>query len=152
MSLHNKKGLRIICPVLFILYCIALVYFLIFSDSFGRGQYEVRRYNLEPFMEIKRFINNRNYLSSSSVIMNLLGNVLAFIPFGILIMWIRKKSTGFFTVAFLSALFSFAIEIVQYVTRLGVFDVDDIIMNTFGGVLGYIIYCILARIDRKRRK
>ena len=126
MSIENKKKLRVLCLVLFILYSISIVYFLIFSDMFGRGHgYEEMRYNLTPFLEIKRFVKYRSYMTTTSVMLNLVGNVLAF---------------------------SLSIELVQLITKLGVFDVDDIIMNTFGGMLGYIIYYILARFDRKRRK
>ncbi|MFC3041456.1 VanZ family protein [Virgibacillus xinjiangensis] len=39
-------------------------------------------------------------------------------------------------------LFSFSIEILQYVTQLGVFDVDDIILNTLGGYLGFLIFVL----------
>ena len=135
MSIENKKKLRVLCLVLFILYSISIVYFLIFSDMFGRGHgYEEMRYNLTPFLE------------------NLVGNVLAFVPFGMLIRWVRGKKTGFFTATLAAFAFSLSIELVQLITKLGVFDVDDIIMNTFGGMLGYIIYYILARFDRKRRK
>ncbi len=153
MSLENKKKLQAVCRLLFVLYSITIIYFLIFSDSFGRGHgYDVMRYNLEPFVEIKRFIKYRDSLTTTSVMLNLVGNVLAFVPFGMLIRFVRKKPTGFFTAMLLSFMFSLCIELVQLVTRLGVFDVDDIIMNTFGGIIGYIIYYILARIDRKRRK
>jgi glycopeptide antibiotics resistance protein len=130
-----------------------MIYFLIFSDNFGRGHgYDVRRYNLEPFLEIKRFITYRNYLSTTSVLLNLIGNVVAFVPFGMLVRWARNKKTGFFVAALYSALFSCVIEIIQLITRLGVFDVDDIIMNTIGGIIGYLIYLALAFWDRNRRK
>ena len=120
MSIENKKKLRALCLVLFILYSISIVYFLIFSDMFGRGHgYEEMRYNLTPFLEIKRFVKYRSYMTTTSVMLNL---------------------------------FSLCIELIQLITKLGVFDVDDIIMNTFGGMIGYIIYYILARFDRKRRK
>ncbi len=153
MSIENKKKLRVLCLVLFILYSISIVYFLIFSDMFGRGHgYEEMRYNLTPFLEIKRFVKYRSYMTTTSVMLNLVGNVLAFVPFGMLIRWVRGKKTGFFTATLAAFAFSLSIELVQLITKLGVFDVDDIIMNTFGGMLGYIIYYILARFDRKRRK
>ena len=97
MSIENKKKLRVLCLVLFILYSISIVYFLIFSDMFGRGHgYEEMRYNLTPFLEIKRFVKYRSYMTNTSVMLNLVGNVLAFVPFGMLIRWVRGKKTGFF--------------------------------------------------------
>lgn len=153
MSKKSKDKLRLFCLVLFIIYIIVIVYFLIFSDGFGRGHgYDTRRYNLEPFLEIKRFIKYRELLTTESVMLNLVGNVVAFIPFGMLIRWVRNKKTNAFVALFYSFTFTLAIELVQFITKLGVFDVDDIIMNTLGGLLGYIIYWILACIDRRRRK
>ena len=53
MSIDNKKKLRVLCLVLFILYSISIVYFLIFSDMFGRGHgYEEMRYNLTRFSRL----------------------------------------------------------------------------------------------------
>ncbi len=139
--------------MLFIIYIIVLIYFLLFSDGFGRGQaYEEMRYNLEPFFEIRRFIKYRKLLPTESVVLNLVGNVAAFMPFGMLLRFVRRQKTNAFAAFFYSFAFTFGIECVQLITRLGVFDVDDIIMNTFGGILGYMIYRILACIDRRRRK
>ncbi|MGN0393870.1 MAG: VanZ family protein [Coprococcus sp.] len=151
MSTKNQKKLRAICFVLFIIYIIAIVYFLIFSDMFGRGNgYDVRRYNLEPFTEIKRFIKYRDAMSSTSVMLNLVGNVVAFMPFGMLIRWARNKKTNAWIALLYSFSFTLLIEIIQYITMLGVFDVDDIIMNTAGGMIGYLVYYITARIYRRK--
>lgn len=98
MSIENKKKLRVLCLVLFILYSISIVYFLIFSDMFGRGHgYEEMRYNLTPFLEIKRFVKYRSYMTTTSVMLNLVGNVLAFVPFGMLIRWVRGKRPDFYS-------------------------------------------------------
>lgn len=152
MSEKKKNKLRTVCLVLFMIYIVAMVYFLIFSDQFGREPYETMRYNLEPFLEIKRFIRYRELLTTESVMLNLVGNVVAFMPFGMLIRWVRNKKTSVFVAFLYSLAFTLCIEWVQLVTKLGVFDVDDIIMNTLGGVLGYIVYWILACIDRRRKK
>lgn len=152
MSLNKKEKLRVVCSLLFILYIVAMFYFLIFSDGFGRGNgYTTRRYNLEPFLEIKRFIKYRNSLSNESVILNLVGNVVAFMPFGMLIRWGRNKKTGFFAAFCYSLIFTVLIETIQYITYSGVFDIDDIIMNTIGGLLGYMIYRILSYFDKRRK-
>lgn len=138
--------------MLFVIYMVVLVYFLIFSDGFGRGQYDTMRYNLEPFLEIKRFIKYRELLSTESVMLNLVGNVVAFMPYGMLIRWVRNRKTNVFVAFLYSLAFSLCIEWIQLVTKLGVFDVDDIIMNTLGGVLGYLVYWILACIFKGRKK
>jgi glycopeptide antibiotics resistance protein len=123
---------------------------------YGRAEgYVDYRYNLIPFYEIRRFIHsamNNGSIRGIDIVINLMGNVLAFIPFGALIRWVRNQKTGFWIAVLYTFLFSLFIEIIQLVTRVGVFDVDDLILNTCGGAVGYGIYRILRAIDRKRYK
>lgn len=73
-------------------------------------------------------------------IINLLGNVVCFMPFGFLLPTISKKKAlkNIFSVTFLAMIFSVFIESAQLITKVGAFDVDDIFLNTLGGALGYI--------------
>lgn len=152
--MDSRKRFRTICLILFILYVLAIIYFLLLSDIYGRTDgYSDYRYNLIPFLEIKRFIHSAFYSGSIhyvDIFINLIGNVVAFIPFGALIRWVRNKKTGFFIAVLYTFLFSFGIEIIQLVTKVGVFDVDDLILNTLGGAIGYLCYRILRAIDRRR--
>ena len=50
---------------------------------------------------------------------------------------------------FYSLLLSLGVEVMQLITRVGSFDVDDIFLNTLGGVLGYIIFVICNAIRRR---
>lgn len=154
--MENRKRFRIICLALFILYVIAIIYFLLLSDIYGRVEgYSEYRYNLIPFLEIKRFISsalNGGSIQYIDVFINLIGNVVAFVPFGALIRWVRNRKTGFFIAVLYTFLFSFAIELIQLVTKVGVLDVDDLILNTCGGAIGYVCYRILRAIDRRRRR
>ena len=88
-------------------------------------------------------------MSPMSVFLNLYGNIIAFIPFGMLLRWARNKNTTFVQALLYSLGFTLAIETVQYITTLGVFDIDDIIMNTLGGVIGYCIYYVTAKLIRR---
>lgn len=152
--MDSRRRFRIICLVLFAIYVIAIVYFLLFSDMYGRTQgYTNYRYNLIPFYEIRRFIRsvmNEGSIRPLDIFVNLIGNVIAFIPFGALIRWVRNQKTGFWIAVLYTFLFSLAIEMIQFFTKVGVFDVDDLLLNTMGGALGYAIYRILRAIDRKR--
>lgn len=153
MKAETKKVVRHICLFLFIIYVLVLAYFVFLSDGYGRVDgYSDYRYNLTPFTEIKRFIIYSGQVGIIKSTINLLGNVAAFVPFGALIRWVRNKKTGFFTATVYTFLFSLCIECVQLVTRVGVFDVDDLILNTLGGMIGYLFYYILARYDKKKRK
>lgn len=136
--------------ILFYLYIILLCYFLFLSDHYGRGIIsEEYRYNLEPLKEIKRFIKYRERLGFENFVVNILGNILAFAPFGFLLPMLKKSYRRFIVIAFLSILFSLTVELLQMYTKVGVFDVDDILMNSIGGILGYIAYSIASSIYRK---
>jgi len=57
-----------------------------------------------------------------------------------------KRCRNLFFVIVLSLELSLLVEVVQLVTRVGSFDVDDLLLNTIGGILGYIIYKVFAGI------
>jgi len=131
--------------LLFYLYIILLFYFLFFSEHYGREHvFREYRYNLVLFKEIKRFITYRKQLGIESFVVNILGNILAFTPFGFMLPMLNMKYRRFFYVTFLSILFSFSIELIQLIFKVGIFDVDDMLMNTVGGILGYIAYKIFS--------
>lgn len=148
----NRKSIRTISVLLFLVYICALAYFVFLSDGFSRVEgYSSYRYNLTPFLEIKRFATSSS-LNFKAILVNLAGNVAAFMPFGALVRWVRNKKTGFIIAALHTFIFSFIIETIQLVTMVGVFDVDDLILNTLGGLLGYICYAILKAMNNKREK
>lgn len=152
--MESRKRFRTICLIFFTIYVLGIVYFLLLSDIYGRIEgYTDYRYNLIPFLEIRRFLHsafNGGSIDYIDVFINLVGNVVAFIPFGALIRWVRNCKTGFFIAVLYTFLFSLAIELIQFFTKVGVFDVDDLILNTCGGAIGYICYRILRFLDRKR--
>lgn len=138
----NKKRVRFWGRILFILYIILAVYFLFFSDSFDRTMIRSEyRYNLEPLAEIKRFWFNREQLGMQTIMINLVGNVVCFMPFGFLLPTISKRKfvKNIVGVFFCTLLFTLSIETIQLVTKVGAFDVDDILLNTIGGILGYLV-------------
>lgn len=138
----KKKQVRFFGRTLFILYMVLAVYFLFFSDMLDRTMISDKyRYNLEPFAEIKRFWINREQLGLKSIMINIVGNVVCFMPFGFLLPTLSKKKVvknvvGVFVI---TLLFTLSIETIQLITKVGAFDVDDILLNTVGGVLGYLV-------------
>lgn len=106
------------------------------------------RYNLELFKEIKRFWNYRDQVGFFAMFTNLFGNVVIFVPFGFF-MPMASKYRSFFATLFYSFGLSLCVETFQLVTRVGSFDVDDLLLNTIGGVVGYIVFVIGAAIRRK---
>lgn len=149
MSVRKTRALRAFGKVLFLLYVGFLIYFLFLAEWYGRtGVSEEYRYNLELFREIKRFIIYRDQLGAFAVFANLAGNILIFMPYGFFIS-MASRSRGFFKTLFFSMGLSLCVEITQLFSRVGSFDVDDILLNTVGGVVGYIIFLICNAIRRK---
>ena len=138
----------------FIVYISVLVYFLFFADMFGRTSGSTNyRYNLTPFKEIRRFIVYSGHLGASSVFTNLIGNVVAFIPFGIFLPILTNNRLKFFQVTVFTFALTLAIEMIQLMSRVGIFDVDDMILNTLGGIIGYLLFFVWKSIkERKERK
>lgn len=148
---HYKK-LRILCNILFWVYILVLFYFLFFAEMAGRmDQNRTYHYNLVLFKEITRFIKYRHLLGWVGVFQNLLGNILIFLPFGMLVPILSKRYKGFWMVTLLSFELSLAVELIQLVTKVGSCDVDDMLLNTIGGMLGYACFALLRRRRRKHR-
>ena len=149
MSQKQVKKIRTLGKVLFVLYIFYLLYFLIFSDWYGRtGVSREYQYNLVLFKEIKRFIEYREELGAFAVFTNLFGNILIFMPFGFFIS-MASRARGFFMTLFYSFGLSLCVEVFQLLTKVGSFDVDDLLLNTIGGVLGYILFSICNTIRRR---
>ncbi|MCI9127642.1 MAG: VanZ family protein [Eubacterium sp.] len=120
---------------------ILALYFMFFSETLDRTMVsDEYRYNLTLFKEINRFWNMRYTYGWDVTIVNLLGNVVCFMPFGFLLPTVSRKKIfkNFLSVTFMAMLFSLGIETVQLLMKVGAFDVDDIFLNTVGGLVGYI--------------
>ncbi len=130
------------------LYIAFIIYFLIFSDWYGRSETGIYRYNLIPFKEIRRFWEYRDQLGMAAMFTNLFGNILIFIPFGFF-MPMASRIRSFSATLLCSFGLSLCVEIFQLLTRVGSFDVDDLILNTLGGVLGYLIFTAVSALRRK---
>lgn len=141
----NKKH-RILSGVVFIIYLVFLIYFMFFAEGLGRGIVSSEyKYNLIPFKEISRFIKYWKILGVGAVAANLLGNVVAFVPFGMFLPGLINNRYSYFGMAVLSFDMSLLIELLQLASKVGSFDVDDLILNTVGGLIGYCIFRYLFK-------
>lgn len=157
MRIKTKKMIVRISWILFIIYIAGLCYFLFFSEGYGRtGIDHEYRYNLVLFKEINRFIEYRREVGFSSYIVNVFGNVFAFSPFGFVLPIISPYNRKFLNVTLLGFEFTLMIEVIQLVFKVGIFDVDDILLNTIGCIIGYIVFAICNRLvggkNRDRKK
>ena len=139
--------------VLFIAYLTLLVYFMFFAESFGRNP-DLREYsyNLEPFKEIRRFYKYRKLLGMEAFLLNIAGNVVGFMPCGFFLPIISRRSKKFYNTFLFSFCLSLCIEITQLVFRVGSFDVDDLFLNTLGGMLGVFTHRVVQKVRIRRRK
>ena len=138
MKKFIEKNKNLIISIVFIVYLLVLCYHLFLSDSLGkRGISDIYRYNFTLFKEITRYIENINVIGTRLVILNLAGNVFAFVPFGLFVgYYLRKKKFAFIKTALLGFAFTVLIEGIQLVTKVGICDIDDVVLNTIGVLIG----------------
>lgn len=147
MKSVSRKFIKSVSRVLFAVYIILLAYFLFFSERYGRTpNTEEYRYNLVLFKEVKRFIEYRKIIGMQNFIINIFGNIFAFAPFGFVLPIISRDDRKILNITLLSFEFSLTIELLQLIFRVGIFDVDDLLMNTLGGLIGGICFIICHKI------
>ena len=100
------------------------------------------RTNLIPFIYLFDYDNVRD------IIWNVVGNMIMFIPTGIVLPAIYKKLNCFWKVVAVGALISLCTEILQLPFPARASDVDDLILNTLGVAVGYGIYAAFRRLKR----
>ena len=125
--------------LIFILYVMCLFEVVTLQDSnYGLS-------NLIPFKEIFRY-----EFGSKLFIKNIVGNILLFLPYGYFASD-YLKSKKIYLPAFLTFIVSITIELVQL--KIGrTFDIDDVILNTLGGISGYLLYILIEKIKNKLPK
>ncbi|MCW3168497.1 VanZ family protein [Chryseobacterium sp. 09-1422] len=116
-------------------YTVFLLYLMFFG--MGRFQYDDNIVRFQPVVSTIWFI--KGTVSWFNIVKIVLGNVVMFIPFGFL-GWVfpQLKDLKSLIIAFVSAIV--IVEALQYFSRMGVFDIDDIILNTLGVYLGWKIF------------
>lgn len=150
MKRETKKKIQIVSAALFLFYLVCLTYFLFFAESLGRSYTEREyTYNLHLFKEIVRFWSYREELGTAAVLANIVGNVVCFIPFGAILPVLNRKARNFFLILALCFEFSLLVECAQLISKVGSFDVDDLFLNTLGGILGFFIFTVCNKMRRK---
>ncbi|MCY0904368.1 VanZ family protein [Arthrobacter sp. H14-L1] len=78
---------------------------------------------------------------------NVVRNVLIFIPLGVYVSWLRHWAAVWLTVLTVASV-SVAVEIIQGVFAVGASDIDDVILNCVGGIMGILTFRLLSVILR----
>ena len=109
--------------IMFIIYLLILFFIV----TYPINEYGYNNYNL--FRELLRY-----KIGSNGFINNIIGNILLFIPFGMFLRYYFKLKI--ISLIFITILYSLSIEITQILINR-VFDIDDIILNLIGSIIGY---------------
>lgn len=134
---HKKKVslLNEIMLLLFVAYILILFQLVTYENNGFNGV------NLIPFKEILRY-----EFGSKEFTRQVIGNIILFIPFGFFITYyanIKSIGSAFFT----TVAASIVIETVQYFIGRS-FDIDDIILNVVGGIIGFLLFVALDAIKK----
>jgi glycopeptide antibiotics resistance protein len=153
MNRFRKRGI-------FFLYCMVIVFIILMKGSLEFTLQTLINWNTEsvlkgietanllPFQTIQLYAETSNRILRFS---NVYGNIGIFIPFGILLPYAYEKTVKFGTFLSYTFVAVAGIEVSQVFSTLGIFDVDDILLNCFGSVLGYFIYHLCFLLVRLKR-
>lgn len=140
--------------ILFLAYC-ALMLWLLFGQRYEGTQLREllenadRRANFVPFETVRLYLRLLKNGASESLlrhaVINLVGNVVMFVPLGWLLPAVWERLRGFFKTFLLCAAIICLVEAVQYATALGSCDIDDLILNLIGATLGYAFWRLTRR-------
>lgn len=140
MNSRHKKVTKVFSRVLFVMYLVSLALVTIYRN----GEYmEVRQINIIPIQHLidSYNISKTQYPDMAILVLiyNIFGNILWFVPMGIgLTCFLKDMTLG--KVVLFSFIISLWIELTQYILMVGITDIDDLIFNTIGGAIGYLLY------------
>lgn len=143
------KGTKNLSKGKFALYGISICYLaVVFGAVFlSRGSmYGIA--NLHLFSSYKEGYHEMDM----SLLRNNALNIMLFIPFGFLLPLYSDKLKKIYKVVPIGFIVTLAIEIIQYITKMGIFEVDDIFNNTFGTLIGYCIFMIFYNLLKKKNR
>ena len=152
--MNNKeiKGLNILSIILFCIYILLLIWIVLLKCniylSITNGYFEFKTltlkerfdYYLIPFIDYFNNDSTQTFIKFKDGILN----VFVFIPLGLYLSFFIKKNK-FIKVIFYTFLISLLFEVIQLFSLLGSFQTEDLILNIFSGLLGYIIYKIIYK-------
>ena len=148
--LDNNKPMKINLYIFFGLYLILLITLTLFDSLWLRNGFNFSgfdniqdRINLVPFKTIMTFVKEFDSMySTSQIMLNLFGNVCAFMPMALFLPLLFKRQNKVSQFVITLTLMILGIEFLQLITGSGRFDIDDLILNLFGAVLVYLLFKI----------
>ena len=134
----NKVSLKAF-KVLFVIYILFMIWELYLGNFRSPGY---AGYNLIPFKTILGYLVNMRYYSTWIIIVNIVGNIIVFIPMGFFISFFLRDKASLIRVILISVAVLVPAELLQAFFKVGSFDIDDIILNVLGSILGFMAYKI----------
>lgn len=142
-----KKVIDALIKISFIIYILALCVIL-FGGSRGHWadfsilQYAAMQMNLVPFETIMLYIRAmvRGTINPGIAIANLVGNFLLFMPMGVYLPFFFKKIRTLLDYVLYMIPVLTMVELIQLLTKRGSFDIDDLILNLSGAIIGFWIW------------
>lgn len=122
----------------------SLVIFTIFTNNPhfpSVGGFSPWRFNLIPFHTIKIYLERAHI---GIFLVNIVGNILMFAPIGFCVPLLWRRMRGFLRITLLGVAVSCGIELLQILMLRSV-DIDDVILNSLGVILGYLLYLPVAK-------
>ena len=101
--------------------------------SLLHGSYWARHLNLQPFLMLREALNR----FTPQLILNLFINIAVFVPFGILLPLLSNREKKWYWVLLTAMAMAVGFEGLQFATAHGICDIDDVLMDTLGAMLGW---------------
>ncbi|MEO6915544.1 MAG: VanZ family protein [Chitinophagaceae bacterium] len=144
----NRKAFVNLLGIGFSIFYFLTFFYIVFLAR--RRRHMTGRYtNLVPFEGTIANYHELNPANSSQVYnfyTNLYGNIILFIPFSIILLWLFRVRNKL-KVLFYGFLVSVSIECIQFTLKIGIADIDDVILNTTGALIGVMLYTVFERLS-----
>ncbi len=150
MRKTNRQPLRVLTIIAFILYGV-MMFWLLFGQRLGAVSFAYyteqlsHSYNLIPFktiVELARLWESGRLVSFSLI--NFFGNIVMFVPLGWFLPCLFPSLRRFGPYTLCVAVMILIVELMQFFTLLGVGDIDDLILNVIGGMIGFAVFRIAS--------
>lgn len=137
---NKRRMFYILHSIAFLIYLINLSYQLFLNPAL-RHIKAVSSVNISPLKTIFLYYTayTRHTLPVKNIILNIVGNVMLFMPFGYFVYVLCKPMRSFLPYLFFFLFMIIGVEVIQYVWKVGSADIDDIILNMSGILVLYII-------------
>ncbi len=126
----------------FLLYSVFAFYIVILFALLFMKRHSFSSINVVPFRSIISYLSDGNIVLHSFALSNVLGNIVLFIPLGVYLTLFNSDKRLYKNVLWI-ILIGLSVEIIQYIFKIGVTDIDDVILNGLGGFIGIAAYRIL---------